>query len=188
MASAESASASIAVDHGRFHRPADLAVVLVVDPRHLLIAHRHHPQLPRRAAVRVADDAPGADREPREIGAQPLRFRVVPDDADDLHAAAERRDVVGDVGGAAEPVLLVIEPDDRHRGLRRDPLHAAEHEVIEHEVADDEDGAAREARGHVFEPAHVDGWTGVDGVGADTRGADGAASAPGTAGTRRSAA
>ena len=41
---------------------ADLAIVLVVDPRHLLIARRHHAQLPRRAAIRVGDDAPGADR------------------------------------------------------------------------------------------------------------------------------
>ena len=95
--------------------------------------------------------------EPREIGAQPLRFRVVARRVPTIsHAAAERRDVVGDVGGAAEPVLFVIEPDDRHRGFRRDALHAAEHEVIEHEVADDEDGAAGEARGKILERAHVD--------------------------------
>jgi hypothetical protein len=62
---------------------------------------------------------------------------------------------VGHVGGAAEPVLLTIEPDHGHRRFRGDALDAAEHEMIEHEVADDQHRVAGEPPGQVPERAHV---------------------------------
>ena len=49
-----------------------------------------------------------------------------------------------DVGGAAEPELFVFEPHDRNRRFRRDAIDLADHEVVQHHVADDEDGAAGE--------------------------------------------
>ena len=54
---------------------------------------------------------------------------------------AERLDVPGDVGRAAEPLLLLARVDahDRHRRLGRDALDGAEPVAVEHRVADDED-------------------------------------------------
>ena len=110
--------------------------------------------------VRAPDrDERRADRQDGEIAPQPLRFQVVADDADELDTAAERGDVVGHVGGAAEPVFVVIEPDDRYRRFRGDAIDVAEHEVIEHDVADDEHGAAAEARGEILERAHRRSFT-----------------------------
>ena len=80
----------------------------------------------------------------RELVAQSLPPVVRSDEADDLDAAAERRHVVRDVGGAAQPVSLVIELHDRHRRFGGDAFDAADHEMIEHHVADDEDRAPRE--------------------------------------------
>ena len=40
------------------------------------------------------------------------------DQADDLRARAQRDDVVGDVGRAADAVLRVVEVDDGHRRFR----------------------------------------------------------------------
>jgi hypothetical protein len=39
----------------------------------------------------------------------------------------------------------VIESDDRHRRFRRDAFNRADDELIDHQIADDEDGTAREA-------------------------------------------
>ena len=66
--------------------------------------------------------------------------------ADERRLAAERRDVVRDVGGAADAIRLVIEGDDRHRRFGRDARHAADDERVEHRVADDEDVRARSTR------------------------------------------
>ena len=50
-----------------------------------------------------------------------------------------------DVARTAEAELLVLEPHDRHWRFRRDALDAADDEVVEHDIADDENGAASEA-------------------------------------------
>ena len=70
--------------------------------------------------------------------------------------AAERRDVVRDVGGAAQARVLRLEPDDRHRRFRRDPRHASDDEAIEHDVADDEHGQAGETRDQIAGAAGVE--------------------------------
>ena len=108
----------------RFDRRRDLTVAFVVDPRHLLVARRHHSQLPGRAPGGIADDARRADGASRQIREEPRAVGVVAHDADSLDATAERDDVVRHVGRAAEPPRLMIEADDRHRRLRRDPLDA----------------------------------------------------------------
>ncbi len=74
--------------------------------------------------------------------AQARRRGIGPDDADQRDPAAERRDVVRDVGGAAQPGVLRLEADDRDRRFRRDARHAPDDEAIEHDVADHEDGQA----------------------------------------------
>jgi hypothetical protein len=51
---------------------------------------------------------------------------------------------VGDVGGAAKTVLVMVEVHDGHRRFRRDAIDAPHQKVIEHDVADDGDGLARE--------------------------------------------
>jgi hypothetical protein len=56
---------------------------------------------------------------------------------------------VGDVGSAAKAVLLVIEAHHWHGSFGGDAIHPANHKVIEHQVADDEHGAAGEPRGKV---------------------------------------
>ena len=63
-----------------------------------------------------------------------------------MRAAAERGDVVRHVGRAAQAELVAVEPDDRHRRLGRNAIDAADQEVVEHDVADDGDAAAGEAR------------------------------------------
>ena len=52
---------------------------------------------------------------------------------------------MGDVGRAAEPVLVALVLDDRDRRFRRDALHAPDDEVVEHRIADDDDWLAGEA-------------------------------------------
>ena len=97
--------------------------------------------------MRVGDEAGRVDRRRRPVRARNRPRRVVvADEADERHAAAERRDVVRDVGRAAEPVFVAREADDRHRRFRRDAIDVADQEVIEHHVADDDDATAGEAR------------------------------------------
>ena len=67
---------------------------------------------------------------------------VVADQAEELDAAAERGDVVRDVGGSSQAVLLLLEADHRDRRFGRNALDAADDEVIEHHVADDQDRAS----------------------------------------------
>ena len=64
-------------------------------------------------------------------------------DGDERGLAAERDDVVRDVGRAAHAVHLVVERDDRDGRFRRNARHAADDELVEHGVADDEDVARR---------------------------------------------
>jgi hypothetical protein len=67
-----------------------------------------------------------------------------PDDAAGGGAPAEGGDVADDVARSARSQLLARHVHDRHRCLRRDALHPPPHELIEHEVADDEHADARE--------------------------------------------
>ena len=71
---------------------------------------------------------------------------VVADRGQQARLRAERLDVPGDVGGAAEPLLLLARVDahDRHRRLGRDAVDRAEPVAVEHRVADDEDAGRGE--------------------------------------------
>ena len=98
----------------------------------------------------------GLAASPMSTGAMPasrhaLRQRrrrlVLAGHRDQRGAAAERRDVVRDVGGAADPMAFMVEHHDRHRRFRRDARDASRDELVEHRVADDEDVGAAEAGG-----------------------------------------
>jgi hypothetical protein len=54
--------------------------------------------------------------------------------------------VGGDIGGAAEAEFVALKSHDRDGRFRRNAIHAANHKVIKHQVADDGDG--RWAQGH----------------------------------------
>src|SRR4029450_9309938 len=68
------------------------------------------------------------------------------DDARQARASAERRDVVRDIGGAAQARVLGLEMHDRDRGFGGDARHAADDEAIEHDVAAHEHGLSIESR------------------------------------------
>ncbi len=135
----------------------NLAIVFVVDARDLLVAGCHDAEFARRAAMPIVDDAGGTDAELFEIGAEAHGRFVLAHQSDDAYVPAERRDIVRDVGGAAQTVIFVIEPHDRYRGFRRNTIDHADHEVIEHQVADDKDGAAGKARREVRGRRHATG-------------------------------
>ena len=90
---------------------------------------------------------------------QTCRRLVVADDADERDRRPERREIHRDVGRPAGTIVVVVVLDDRHRSFGREPLDAAEEEVIEHHVADHDDATTREAlhdrvRAGVTESAH----------------------------------
>ena len=61
-----------------------------------------------------------------QVGAQVAAVSSSPTTPRSSTRAAERGDVVRDVGGAAEPVLLVLEADHRDRRFGRDAFDAAD--------------------------------------------------------------
>ena len=124
--------------------PVRRAIALVVDPRHLLVARRHDAELPRRAAVAVGDAPPPVPMPAsRRSASSRVPSASLPTRPAISTRAAERRDVVRHVRGAAEAIALVIELDDRHRRFRRNAVDPPDHEVIEHQVADDQHRCGR---------------------------------------------
>ena len=51
---------------------------------------------------------------------------------------------MGDICRPAEAIVVASVLDDRHRRLGGNPVHMPDHEMIEHEVAHDEDGRSGE--------------------------------------------
>ena len=94
----------------------------------------------------ILDQAGGGDAGGDERRPQRGRGVIGADQADQARRGAEGADVVGDVGGAAEADLVADVLDHRHRRLRRDALDAPDRELVEHDVADDDDGPIGDAR------------------------------------------
>ena len=127
--------------------PSSLAVELarafLVDPHQLLMG---------------SEIAGLADRRPaggRDVAVD--QRRVLPDQCPNLGAggvmteqtqqhcpAAQRRDVAGDIAGAAEHALGALQQQHRDRRFRRDALGVAIGEAIEHDVAKTQDRGVRE--------------------------------------------
>ena len=135
----------------------DLAIRFIVDARDLLIAVGDDANLRRRWSAGVADERWCDARF--AAGVRECRRAIVhAGDGDERRLAAERGDVVRDVGRPADPEHLVIEGDDRHRRLWRNPRHAADDELVEHGVADHEDMSAARGAGDPPRPFRRDGW------------------------------
>jgi hypothetical protein len=64
---------------------------------------------------------------------------ILADNADEIDGAAEHSQVVAHVGRTAEPDLFVIEHHHGNRRLGRDPGDAADHEAVQHHVAEHDD-------------------------------------------------
>ena len=79
---------------------------------------------------------------------------VVADEADEDAARAERRDVARHIAGAADLDLAVRDREHRGRRLRRNARDLAIDEVVEHEIADAEDGLLGDFRKAFFEVEH----------------------------------
>ena len=67
-------------------------------------------------------------------------------DSDERGMTAERDDIARDVGRAAHAIHVVVERDDRDGCFRRNACHAADDELVDHRVADDEDVDPAHAR------------------------------------------
>src|SRR6185503_15687677 len=92
----------------------NLDIGLVVDARDLLIAVGDDANLRRRWSTGVADERWCDARF--AAGVRECRSAIVhAGDGDEGRLAAERGDVVRDVGRPADPEHLVIEGDDRYR-------------------------------------------------------------------------
>ena len=74
---------------------------------------------------------------------QPLARLVFPREADDLRAAAERRDVVRGIPGAAGQNLRRVVLKDEDRRLARHTRDAAVDELVGNQIADDRHAARR---------------------------------------------
>ena len=85
--------------------------------------------MPRRAAISARTSSPAAS-----CPTSPISTAVPP----------ERRDVAGDIAGAAEHALRPPQQQHRHRRLGRDALGIAIGEAVEHDVAKTQDRGVRE--------------------------------------------
>ncbi len=144
-----------------------LVIALVVDPRHLLVPCRHDPELRRGPPRRVLDEPRGADAAGRQQVTEPQTGGVGPGEADQFDLPSERPHVVGDVGGAARTEVVVVVLDDRDGRLRRHSVHAADDELIEHDVAHDQYRGRREGVDRTMKAVEGRGHSYDAGAGAD---------------------
>ena len=77
----------------------------------------------------------------RQLVLELLAGVIVADHADEIDGTAEGPQVVRHIRGAAEPDLFIFEDHHRHGRFRRDAADAADHEAIEHHVAEHGDAA-----------------------------------------------
>ena len=97
--------------------------------------------LHRRAVSLRAQQAPSVDVTQARV--QALARLVFPREAHDLRAAAERRDVVRGIAGAAGQNLRGVVLKDEDRRLARHARDAAVNELVGNEIADDRHAARR---------------------------------------------
>src|SRR5206468_3984716 len=97
---------------------------------------------------------------------------VVARDADERRAPAERHDVRRGVGGATRHRAPAAEADDRYRRFGRDPRRVAVEVLVQHEVADDEDGLVRKTDEQIGELKRHVRWILRYGGGAVRKGSD----------------
>ena len=76
-------------------------------------------------------------------------------DAHDGDRPGKLAQVARDVGRAAGEIFLFVNLDDGHRRFGRNPADPPPDELVEHQVADDEDAFVGEAREEGVQPAVV---------------------------------
>ena len=115
---------------------------------------RHEPHLARGRA-RSVNDKRGRDAG---LGGERRLQRaagiVLADQADKDAMRAEARDIARDIAGAADHHLAALDCDHRRRRLRRDAGDLAIDEVVQHQVADAQDGDAGQSRQALVEIEH----------------------------------
>ena len=116
---------------------------LEVEPHHLLMS-ADDAHLRRRRAVR-RHESRMIDAVFHKLFLQGAAMVVLADKAREKRVAAEKREVVRDVRRAAERLLLAHDVVDRHGRFGRDARDFAVVVFVEHDVAYDEDLAARKA-------------------------------------------
>ena len=128
------------LEQTRLRVAADGGRRFVIDAKQLLTLSED-PHL----ACGLASVADGDQPYPAGLtGLRELPSRlVVARDADERRAPAERHDVRRGVGGAARHRPPAAEADNRHGRFGRDPRRVAVEVLVQHEVADDEDGLVR---------------------------------------------
>ena len=122
-----------------------VGLLLEIDAQELLRA-ADHAQLHRRRQPRVALEQ-RFDAALLDQRLEPVAVLVVADRGEQAGVRAERLDVPGDVGGAAEPFLLLgrMDAHDGHRCLGGDAIDRAEPVAVEHRIADDEHASGGDA-------------------------------------------
>jgi hypothetical protein len=95
----------------------------------------------------------------QRIGLQPrddvARRIIGADETDEDAARAERGDIARDIAGAPDGELVALHRQHRRRRLRRNPSDLAIDEVVEHQVADAEDGLLADVLQARFEIQHA---------------------------------
>jgi len=86
--------------------------------------------------VGILHHTPGLDIQPRQQAQQALSGPVVLERPDDQGLGSNGLEVSGHIGGAPKDSALPDDPDDRHGGLRRDPVHFPEEVLVQHQVAE----------------------------------------------------
>ena len=87
------------------------------------------------------------------IGQRAAGF-IVADQADENAARAERCDIARDIAGAADLDLAARDREHRRRRFRRNARDFAIDEIVEHEIADAENGLLRQKLEGFFEIEH----------------------------------
>lgn len=105
----------------------------------------------RGDALGVGEDAFVDDVGGAETFLQGAAGFVGADGAEDFHARAEGGEIGRHVAGAAEAFALLGEIDDGDGGLGREARGGAPKVTVEHEVAEDADAFAAQAREQAFE-------------------------------------
>jgi len=112
---------------------------LAIQPAKLLVLDQHPGLHDRRPA--------SWRREDRNAFVGQNRFQlgtgvVAAHETGHRALGSERGDIEGNVPGSARGVGIVIDVDDRHRSLGRDPGGVTPHVMVKHHVSDDEDAQA----------------------------------------------
>ena len=77
---------------------------------------------------------------PPQCGAELVRLRVAADQAGQAHRAPQRRQAGRHVARATRRVVLADPRHHGHRRFGRDPPHVPMHVLIQHHIANDQDG------------------------------------------------